>query len=60
MPPVSESQRAWAWSNKDKDTAEGRAAAEYAASDPGGKLPKRARKKVSRVKAHGGGMINRP
>lgn len=55
MPPVSEAQRAWAWSNKDKNTAEGRAAAEYAAADKGGKLPARAR-----VKAKGGGLINKP
>lgn len=41
MPPVSEAQRRWAWANKDKKTTEGRAAAEYAGADPGGKLPKK-------------------
>ena len=41
MPPVSQAQRRWAFANKDKDTAEGKAAAEYAAADPGGKLPAR-------------------
>ena len=35
MPPVSQAQRAWAQSNKDTDPA----AAEFAAADPGGKLP---------------------
>jgi hypothetical protein len=39
MPPVSEAQRRWAWSNKDKKTPEGKAAKEFAAADPGGKLP---------------------
>ena len=39
MPPVSEAQRKWAWANKDKKTKEGKAAAEFAAADPGGKLP---------------------
>lgn len=39
MPPVSQAQRAWAFANKDKDTAEGRAAKEFADADPGGKLP---------------------
>ena len=42
MPPVSEAQRRWAWSNKGKKTAEGRAAKEFADADPGGKLPARA------------------
>lgn len=41
MPPVSQAQRRWAFANKDKDTAEGRAAREYAESDPGGKLPEK-------------------
>ncbi len=41
MPPVSEAQRRWAFANKDKNTKEGHAAAEYAAADPGGKLPAR-------------------
>ena len=48
MPPVSEAQRKWAWANKDKDTKEGKAAAEYAAADPGGKLPKKAKGQVDR------------
>lgn len=39
MPPVSQAQRRWAFANKDKDTAEGRAAKEFADADPGGKLP---------------------
>jgi len=42
MPPVSEAQRRWAQANKDKNTQEGRAAADYAAADPGGPLPARA------------------
>jgi len=41
MPPVSEAQRRWAFANKDKPGPEGRAAAEYAKADKGGKLPKR-------------------
>ena len=41
MPPVSEAQRRWAFANKDKNTAEGRAAKEFADADPGGKLPAR-------------------
>ena len=41
MPPESEAQRRWAFANKDKDTKEGKAAAEFAAADPGGKLPAR-------------------
>ena len=41
MPPVSQAQRAWAWANKDKPGQEGKAAAEFAAADPGGKLPQR-------------------
>jgi hypothetical protein len=54
MPPVSEAQRRWAQANKNKRGPEGRAAAEYAAADPGGKLPARA------PKAKGGkGLINR-
>jgi hypothetical protein len=39
MPPVSESQRRWAFANKDKKGAEGKAAKEFANADPGGKLP---------------------
>jgi hypothetical protein len=46
LPPVSEAQRRWAWSNKDKGGKEGAAAKEFAESDPGGKLPKK--KKQSR------------
>ncbi len=41
MPVVSEAQRGWAFANKDKNTAEGRAAKEFADADPGGKLPAR-------------------
>lgn len=44
MPPVSEAQRRWAFANRNKRSAEGRAAADYAAADPGGKLPPRAPK----------------
>lgn len=50
MPPVSQSQRRWAFANKDKDTKEGRAAKEFADADPGGKLPE-AKKKKSRREA---------
>lgn len=39
MPPVSESQRKWAFANKDKPGKEGKAAKEFAEADPGGKLP---------------------
>jgi len=39
MPPVSQAQRRWAFANRDKDTKEGKAAAEFAAADKGGKLP---------------------
>jgi hypothetical protein len=39
MPPVSQAQRKWAWANKNKPGKEGKAAAEFAAADPGGKLP---------------------
>jgi hypothetical protein len=41
MPAVSEAQRRWAFANKGKKTREGKAAAEFAAADPGGKLPER-------------------
>ena len=41
MPPVSEAQRRWAWSNRNKKTKEGRAAKEFANADPGGKLPEK-------------------
>ena len=53
MPPVSEAQRRWAFANKDKNTAEGRAAKEFADADQGGKLParsKRAKKLYDRTK----------
>jgi hypothetical protein len=50
MPPVSEAQRRWAWSQKDKKTKEGRAAKEFANADPGGKLPE---KKTKREKLYG-------
>jgi hypothetical protein len=39
MPPVSEAQRRWAFANKGKGGKEGVAAKEFAAADPGGKLP---------------------
>lgn len=39
MPAVSQAQRRWAFANKDKKTAEGRVAKEFADADPGGKLP---------------------
>jgi hypothetical protein len=39
MPPVSQAQRRWAFANRDKPGAEGRAAKEFAAADPGGSLP---------------------
>lgn len=41
MPPVSEAQRRWAYANRNKNTKEGKAAAEFAAADQGGKLPER-------------------
>ena len=44
MPPVSQAQRRWAFANKDKPGAEGKAAAEFAAADKGGKLPERSAK----------------
>lgn len=39
MPAVSEAQRRWAFANMNKRGPEGRAAKEFAAADPGGKLP---------------------
>lgn len=48
MPPVSQAQRRWAWSQKDKKTPEGRAAKEFAESDPGGKLPEKKKPAKSR------------
>lgn len=45
MPPRSEAQRRWAWANKDKKGKEGRAAREFAQTDPGGKLPERKRRR---------------
>lgn len=53
MPPVSQAQRRWAWANKDKPGKTGAAAREYAAADPGGKLPARAKAKPRK------GLINR-
>jgi hypothetical protein len=41
MPPVSQAQRRWAFANRKKKTAEGKAAAEFAAADKGGKLPEK-------------------
>ena len=55
MPPVSEAQRKWAWANKDKDTQEGHAAKEFAQADPGGKLPKKVKKKAVDRSAHWAG-----
>lgn len=54
MPPVSQAQRGWAYANAGKNTAEGRAAAEFVATDKPGKLPMR--KKKTKAKA---GLINR-
>jgi hypothetical protein len=53
MPLVSQAQRGWAWSNKNKKTKEGKAAAEFAATDMGGKLPPRAKAKAT------GGKVRR-
>ncbi|WP_439392334.1 hypothetical protein ACRQ5Q_22320 [Bradyrhizobium sp. PMVTL-01] len=39
MPPVSQAQRRWAFANRNKKGAEGKAAREFAKADPGGKLP---------------------
>jgi hypothetical protein len=44
VPPVSQAQRRWAWANKGKKSAEGKAATEFANADPGGKLPEKAKK----------------
>lgn len=52
MPPVSESQRRWAFANKDKGGKEGTAAKEFADADPGGKLPEKAKKKGSQLYDH--------
>lgn len=41
MPPVSQAQRRWAFANRSKKGAEGKAARKFAASDPGGKLPEK-------------------
>lgn len=57
MPPVSQAQRGWAYANAGKNTAEGRAAAEFVATDKPGKLPIRKRKSSGRKKAVG--LINR-
>ena len=54
MPPVSEAQRRWAFANKNKKGKEGKAAREFANSDPGGKLPTRLGEEPSkRVKRNG-------
>lgn len=47
MPVVSQAQRRWAFANKDKPGKEGKAAAEFAASDKGGKLPETVGEKSS-------------
>ncbi len=57
MPIVSESQRKWAWANKDKRTKEGKAAREFAKSDPGGRLP--AKVKDGKPVKGANGLINR-
>jgi hypothetical protein len=49
MPPVSESQRKWAFANKDKPGKEGAAAREFADADPGGKLPEKKGSKADRL-----------
>lgn len=54
MPLVSQAQRRWAWANKNKPGAEGRAAAEYARADKGGKLPAHKTSAPKRV-----GIINK-
>jgi hypothetical protein len=41
VPPVSQAQRRWAWANRNKPGAEGKAAKEFAEADPGGKLPEK-------------------
>jgi hypothetical protein len=48
VPPVSQAQRRWAWSQKDSNPA----AAEFAEADKGGKLPARV-KKGRAVRRHG-------
>lgn len=52
MPPVSQAQRRWAFANRDNNTKEGRAAAEFAAADPGGKLPEKKKPKPSKLYDH--------
>ena len=47
MNPAFSHRSLWAWANKNKPGADGKAAAEYAAADPGGKLPARVKKKRS-------------
>lgn len=44
VPPVSEKQRRFMQANKDKGGKLGKVAREYAASDPGGRLPAKAPK----------------
>jgi hypothetical protein len=55
MPPVSQAQRRWAFANKDKPGSEGKAAKEFAESDPGGKLPERKSNAKRNMKAMYGG-----
>ena len=50
MPPVSQSHRRWAWANKDKPGKEGKAAAEFAAADEGGKLPEKKKAPIYKTK----------
>ena len=50
MPPVSQAQRRWAFANKDKPGKEGKAAAEFAAADKGGKLPEKKRPSIYKSK----------
>lgn len=52
MPPVSQAQRRWAFANRGKKSREGRAAAEFAAADPGGKLPERKKPKAAKLYDH--------
>lgn len=52
MPPVSQAQRRWAFANRDKNTREGRAAKEFAAADPGGKLPEKKKPKAAKLYDH--------
>jgi hypothetical protein len=53
MPPVSEAQRRWAHANQDKPGKLGKAAREFANSDPGGKLPERKKRKSAAERYNG-------